>query len=61
MDSLSLDHERLAYRQSGRDFHLTDAYGKVVHDAITEHLNFNSLRNSPEIDSRFQTVSGTAV
>ncbi len=27
---LGLDHERLTYRYSGRDFRLTDVYGKVV-------------------------------
>jgi len=31
---LGLDHERLTYRYSGRDFRLTDVHGKVVHDII---------------------------
>ncbi len=31
---LGLDHERLTYRYAGRDFRLTDVYGKVVHDII---------------------------
>ena len=31
---LGLDHERLTYRYSGRDFRLTDVYGNVVHDII---------------------------
>jgi hypothetical protein len=31
---LGLDHERLTYRYSGRDFRLTDVHGKVVHDVI---------------------------
>jgi len=26
---LGLDHERLTYRTQGRDFRLTDVYGKV--------------------------------
>jgi len=30
--ALGLDHERLTYRYSGRDFRLTDVHGKVVHD-----------------------------
>ena len=29
---LGLDHEKLTYRYAGRDFRLTDVYGKVVHD-----------------------------
>jgi hypothetical protein len=31
---LGLDHEKLTYRYSGRDFRLTDVYGRVVHDII---------------------------
>lgn len=31
---LGLDHERLTYRYSGRDFRLTDIHGKVVHDIL---------------------------
>ncbi len=31
---LGLDHERLTYRYSGRDFRLTDVYGSVVKDII---------------------------
>ena len=31
---LGLDHTKLTYRYSGRDFRLTDVYGKVVHDII---------------------------
>ena len=31
---LGLDHERLTYRYGGRDFRLTDVYGKVVHDIV---------------------------
>jgi hypothetical protein len=31
---LGLDHERLTYRYSGRDFRLTDIYGRVVHDVL---------------------------
>ena len=27
---LGLDHERLTYRYSGRDFRLTDVHGKVI-------------------------------
>ena len=32
---LGLDHERLTYRHSGRDFRLTDVYGNVVKDILT--------------------------
>ena len=32
---LGIDHERLVYRYGGRDFRLTDVYGKVVHDIIS--------------------------
>ncbi len=31
---LGLDHEKLTYRYAGRDFRLTDVYGRVVHDII---------------------------
>jgi hypothetical protein len=31
---LGLDHERLTYRHSGRDFRLTDVHGRVVTDLI---------------------------
>ncbi len=31
---LGLDHEQLTYRYAGRDFRLTDVYGKVVKDII---------------------------
>ncbi len=29
-----LDHERLTYRYSGRDFRLTDVHGKVMQDIL---------------------------
>ncbi|MDP6443309.1 MAG: DUF1501 domain-containing protein [Pirellulaceae bacterium] len=32
MHSLGLDHKRVTYRYAGRDFRLTDIYGKVVGD-----------------------------
>ncbi|MEM7476182.1 MAG: DUF1501 domain-containing protein [Planctomycetota bacterium] len=31
---MGLDHERLTYRYSGRDFRLTDVYGKVAKDIL---------------------------
>ncbi len=31
---LGLNHEKLTYRYSGRDFRLTDVFGNVVHDII---------------------------
>ena len=31
---MGLDHERLTYRYSGRDFRLTDVHGNVAHDVI---------------------------
>ncbi len=31
---LGIDHTQLTYRYSGRDFRLTDVYGKVVHNII---------------------------
>jgi uncharacterized protein (DUF1501 family) len=31
---LGLDHEKLTYRYAGRDFRLTDVYGRVVHDIL---------------------------
>jgi len=32
---LGLDHTRLTYRHSGRDYRLTDVFGNVVHDILT--------------------------
>ena len=29
---MGLDHEKLTYRYSGRDYRLTDVHGRVVHD-----------------------------
>ena len=31
---MGIDHERLTYRWSGRDFRLTDVHGKIAHDII---------------------------
>lgn len=31
---LGFNHERLTYRYAGRDFRLTDVYGKVIHDIV---------------------------
>ena len=31
---MGIDHERLIYRFSGRDFRLTDVAGKVIHKVI---------------------------
>jgi hypothetical protein len=31
---LGIDHERLTFRHAGRDFRLTDVYGKVVKDIL---------------------------
>ena len=31
---MGLDHERLTYRHSGRDFRLTDVHGRVIHDMM---------------------------
>jgi hypothetical protein len=31
---LGLDHTRLTYRYSGRDFRLTDVHGNVIRDIL---------------------------
>jgi uncharacterized protein (DUF1501 family) len=31
---MGIDHERLTYRHSGRDYRLTDVFGKVIHDIL---------------------------
>ena len=31
---MGLDHERLTFRHSGRDFRLTDVHGRVVADLL---------------------------
>ena len=33
---LGLDHEKLTYRHDGRDFRLTDVYGRVVKEIFAE-------------------------
>ena len=35
LHQLGLDHEQLTYRHAGREFRLTDVYGRVVHDVIS--------------------------
>ena len=32
---MGLDHQRLTYRYSGRDFRLTDVHGRVVHELFS--------------------------
>ena len=32
---MGLDHEKLTYRYSGRDFRLTDVHGRILHDIIS--------------------------
>ena len=34
MHQLGINHEALTYRYAGRDFRLTDVYGRVVHEVI---------------------------
>jgi hypothetical protein len=34
LHALGLDHERLTYRHAGRNFRLTDVYGRVVQDIL---------------------------
>ncbi|MCA9130268.1 MAG: DUF1501 domain-containing protein [Planctomycetales bacterium] len=34
LHTLGLDHKRLTYRYSGRDFRLTDVHGNVIHDVL---------------------------
>lgn len=34
LHQLGLQHERLTYRHAGRDFRLTDVYGRVVHQVL---------------------------
>ena len=31
---MGIDHEKLTYRYSGRDFRLTDVHGEVAHEII---------------------------
>ena len=31
---MGIDHEKLTYNYSGRDFRLTDVHGRVIHDVI---------------------------
>jgi hypothetical protein len=34
LNRLGFDHEKLTYRHAGRDFRLTDVFGKVIRDAL---------------------------
>ncbi|MEO1528427.1 MAG: DUF1501 domain-containing protein [Planctomycetota bacterium] len=35
LHQLGINHERLTYRHAGRDFRLTDVYGRITHDVLT--------------------------
>jgi hypothetical protein len=35
LHQLGLDHEKLTYRYSGRDFRLTDVHGKIVNGILS--------------------------
>ena len=35
LHQLGLDHQALTYRHAGRDYRLTDVYGRVVHDILS--------------------------
>ena len=35
LHQLGIDHEKLTYRYDGRDFRLTDVFGRVVTDIIS--------------------------
>ncbi|MCH2207617.1 MAG: DUF1501 domain-containing protein [Lentisphaerales bacterium] len=35
MYALGLDHEKTTFRYAGRDFHLTDVYGNIVHEIFS--------------------------
>jgi hypothetical protein len=32
---LGIDHTQLTYRHAGRDYRLTDVFGRVVHEVLT--------------------------
>ena len=34
LHQMGIDHKKLTYRFNGRDFRLTDVYGKVVHSLL---------------------------
>ena len=34
LHQMGIDHKRLTFRYSGRDYRLTDVHGRVVHDVI---------------------------
>ena len=34
LNQLGFDHEKLTYRHAGRDFRLTDVFGKVIKEAL---------------------------
>ena len=40
LHALGFDHERLTYRFAGRDFRLTDVYGKAVHELFVVERNW---------------------
>ena len=39
---MGINHKRLTYRYSGRDFRLTDVYGEVAHEIIASNEGFPS-------------------
>ena len=48
LHALGMNHEKLTYRYSGRDFRLTDVEGHVVYDILAYRLP----RESTRADSR---------
>jgi hypothetical protein len=34
LHQMGIDHKRLTFRYSGRDYRLTDVHGRVVHEVI---------------------------
>jgi hypothetical protein len=34
LNCLGLDHEKLTFRHAGRDFRLTDVFGKVINEVL---------------------------
>ena len=43
---MGLDHEKLTYRYSGRDFRLTDVHGAIIKDILRLSTSKGKSRNS---------------
>lgn len=62
LHSLGLDHKQLTFNYAGRDFRLTDIYGKVVHEVIdaSDRTHSDKICHSPEKSSVHNRIGSSS-